>query len=131
MRMKYCSGRRSRSGGAGRMCRRLWSAGPMTSLPPALYEPAGDGRFTPTALTRGPRNPAHQHAGPPSALLAHVIEAAAGIDGGQLARIAVDILRPVPVDGVVRAEARTVRGGRRVEQLEATLVTDGDGTELM
>jgi hypothetical protein len=98
--------------------------------PSALYEPAGDGRFRPTALTRGPWNPAHQHAGPPSALLAHVTEAAAGIAGGQVARLAVDILRPVPLDAVLVAQARIVRGGRRVEQLEATLAT-ADGTDVL
>ena len=96
----------------------------------ALYLPAGDGAFTPTALTRGPWNPGHQHAGPPSALLAHAIEAIAGIDGGQVARIAIDILRPVPLETTLHAAARVIRGGRRVEQVEATL-TDAGGTECM
>src|SRR6185437_16208266 len=88
----------------------------------ALYLPAGDGAFTPTALTRGPWDRAHQHAGPPSARLAHAIEAAAGIEG---ARIAVDILRPVPVEQTLQAHAEVVRGGKRVELLEATLSADG------
>jgi Thioesterase-like superfamily len=99
-------------------------------MPEALYLPEGDGRFTPTELTRGPWNPAHQHAGPPSALLAHVIEAAAGIDGGQVARMAVDILGPVPLAGPLHAEAGVLRGGRRIEQLEATL-TAADGRPCM
>jgi hypothetical protein len=102
----------------------------MPGLPEALYLPAGGGAFTPTALTRGPWNPGHQHAGPPSALLAHAIERAAGIERGQVARIAVDILRPVPLETTLRATARTLRGGRRVELLEATLTTE-DGTECM
>jgi hypothetical protein len=101
----------------------------MADLPAALYLPARDGAFTPTALTRGPWSPAHQHAGPPSALLAHAIEAAGGIQDGQVARFAVDILRPVPVEATLRVDVRTLRGGRRVEQLEAIL-TDG-GTEVM
>ncbi len=95
----------------------------------ALYEPHGD-TFIPTAYTRGPWDPAHQHAGPPSALLARAIEAAAGIGEGQLARIALDILRPVPLEPL-RVEVRTVRPGRRVEQLEATMTLASDGTELM
>jgi hypothetical protein len=88
----------------------------MADLPAALYEPTGGGAYAATALTRGPWDPRHQHAGPPSALLAHALEAAAGIEDGQVARIAVDILRPVPVEGELRPLARVVRGGRRVEQ---------------
>jgi Thioesterase-like superfamily len=101
----------------------------MADLPAALYEPTGGGAYAATALTRGPWDPRHQHAGPPSALLAHALEAAAGIEDGQVARIAVDILRPVPVEGELRPLARVVRGGRRVEQLEAVL--EADGTAVM
>lgn len=95
----------------------------------ALYEADGD-RLVPTALTRGPWSREHQHAGPPSALLARAIEAGAGIDGGRLARIAIDILRPVPI-APLTVHARTLRPGRRVEQLEASLRTAAEGTELM
>jgi hypothetical protein len=97
----------------------------MSPLPPALYEPLGDDRFRATALTRGPWDPRHQHAGPPSALLAHLAERAGGIEGAQLARIAVDLLRPVPLAGELQGVATVVRGGRRVEQIEATLAADG------
>ena len=48
----------------------------MTDLPSCLYEPDGD-RFVPTGLTRGPWDRGFQHAGPPAALLAHAVEAAA------------------------------------------------------
>jgi hypothetical protein len=99
-------------------------------MPDALYLPEGGGRFTPTELTRGPWNPDHQHAGPPSALLAHVLEAAATIEGGQVARMAVDILGPVPLAGPLHASASVLRGGRRIEQLEATL-TAADGRPCM
>jgi len=96
----------------------------------ALYEPGNDDVFVPTAYTRGPWDRRHQHAGPPSALLAHAIEAAAHIAGGQLARIALDILRPVPLEPL-RVTTRHVRPGRRVEHLEAILTLAADGTELM
>jgi hypothetical protein len=94
----------------------------------ALYVADGD-RLVATEYTRGPWSREHQHAGPPSALLARAIEQAAGIHRGQLTRIAIDVLRPVPIAPVVLA-ARSLRPGRRVEQLEATLMT-ADGTELM
>ena len=92
-------------------------------LPTALYEPAGD-RFVATALTRGPWSPDHQHAGPPCALLAREIERVSGIDGGQTARLSFDILRPIPI-AEVAVEARVIRPGRRVEQIEAALVRTG------
>lgn len=96
----------------------------------ALYEPEDGGVFVPTAYTRGPWDPRHQHAGPPSALLVHAIEAAAGIADGQVGRIALDILRPVPLEPL-RVAARHLRPGRRVEQLEAVLTLAADDTELM
>lgn len=98
-------------------------------LPEALYEADGP-VLVPTALTRGPWNPDHQHAGPPSALLAYAVEAAAGIERGRLARIAIDILRPVPL-APLTLEARVVRPGRRVELVQAILKAADGGAELM
>lgn len=102
----------------------------MAALPAAFYEPEGDG-FTSTALTRGPWDRGHQHAGPPAALLARAIEAASGIAGGQTVRLSYDILRAIPI-GALRVHARVLRPGRRVEQVEATLTTaDEAATTLM
>ena len=95
----------------------------------ALYVPEGDALVA-TEYTRGPWSREHQHAGPPSALLARAIEREAGIAPGQLTRIVIDILRPVPIAPLV-VTARHLRPGRRVEQLEATLALAEDGTELM
>jgi hypothetical protein len=100
----------------------------MAELPCALYEPDGD-RWVPTGLTRGPWDPAFQHAGPPAALLAREIEAVSRIDGGQTVRLSYDILRPVPVAPLL-VSARVLRAGRRVELLEATLASE-DGTPVM
>ena len=93
----------------------------------AFYEPDGDG-LAATELTRGPWDPGAQHAGPPSALLGREIERLDGAEELQVARIAVEILRPVPI-GPVRVEARVVRPGRRVQLVEATL--SGGGEPLM
>ena len=88
----------------------------------ALYETDGD-RFLPTQYTRGPWSAEHQHAGPPAALLAWVVEQAAGIEGGMPVRLAFDILRPVPI-APLTATTRVLRPGRNVEQLEATLSSE-------
>ena len=95
---------------------------------PALYEPDGD-RFLPTEYTRGPWSPDHQHAGPPSALLARAAVAASRIDRGQTVRAVFDILRPVPI-APLTVSTQLLRPGRNVEQSEAVLATV-DGTEVM
>ena len=98
-------------------------------LPASLYEPDGD-LLVPTGLTRGPWDPRFQHAGPPAALLARAIERAAAVSPGMIGRLAYDILRPVPL-APHRVSTRTLRPGRNVEQIEATLADAESGAELM
>ena len=98
-------------------------------LPDCLYEPERD-RFLPTGLTRGPWDRNFQHAGPPAALLARAVERAGAVAPGLSGRLAYDILRPVPL-APHRIELHTVRPGRNVEQLAATLLDDESGDALM
>ncbi|MCU1647814.1 MAG: Uncharacterized protein JWN03_8089 [Nocardia sp.] len=88
-----------------------------------LPDPENPDRFHSTDLTRGPWSPDAQHAGPPSALLGHVIERCAPRDGFRIGRVAVEILGPIPI-APLTAEARVVRPGRSVELIEATLSSD-------
>ena len=98
----------------------------------AFYEADGEG-FASTELTRGPWDPKSQHAGPPSALIARAIERCDGlgeaVEDRHVARITLEILRPVPI-APLRCEAAVVRPGRRVDMVEATL-TDADGEPLV
>jgi hypothetical protein len=88
-------------------------------------------RLCATSHTAGPWSPQHQHAGPPTALLARAIEKLPNCpDPSLLAKITVEILGPIPV-GDVLIEARVVRSGRRVALCEATLTVPGDATPLM
>jgi len=87
----------------------------------ALFAPDGEG-FAATELTRGPWDPGSQHAGPPSALLARAVERAGRLEG-RVARITVEILRPVPI-GRLEVRAEVVRPGRRVELVEAALADE-------
>ncbi len=93
----------------------------------ALYVREGD-VFHPTAYTRGPWNPDHQHAGPPSALLSRALEAESRLEQAQTVRATFDILRPVPLTPLTIA-SRVLRPGRNVEQTEAVL--SADGVEVM
>ena len=92
--------------------------------PTAFYVPAGDGRFESTPATAGPWSAAAQHGGPPSALLARAFERLEPDPNQRLARLTVEILRPVPVRPVTVA-ARVVRPGRRVTLLEGSLRIEG------
>ena len=84
----------------------------------AFYVPDGDD-FVATVHTRGPWSPRHQHGGPPAALLARAIEAAA--PGFVITRVTVDFLLPVPIDRLaVRVE--TLRAGSKVQRLVARLL---------
>ena len=94
----------------------------------AFYERDGDG-FRATEYTRGPWDPGHQHAGPPSALIGRQVELLEDAELFQVGRVTFEILRPVPI-GPVAVEARIVRPGRRVQMFEASL-SGADGEELI
>jgi acyl-Coa thioesterase superfamily protein/acyl-CoA thioesterase superfamily protein len=90
-------------------------------MPEAFYERDGD-ELVATVLTRGPWDERAQHAGPPSAVLARAVEAQLP-EGFRLARLSVDILRPVPIGRVLPRV--TVRAGRRVVRVAAVLEVEG------
>lgn len=90
----------------------------------AFFEPAGNGAFVATPATAGPWSPDAQHGGPPSALAAWVIEQHEPSPAQRLARVSIDILRPVPL-GKLTTRVRTVRAGRRIALLESVLEADG------
>ena len=78
----------------------------------AFFVPDGDG-WVATSHTRGPWSRDHQHGGPPAALIAHAVEAAA--PELFVARFTVDFLRPVPIDRV-RVRLDPLRHGSKVQR---------------
>ncbi|MEM9071963.1 MAG: thioesterase family protein [Myxococcota bacterium] len=86
----------------------------------AFYLREGDA-FRATVFTRGPWSRDHQHAGPPSALLARALEAATKL---HLVRITVEIERPIPI-GRLETRAEVARPGKRVEFLDGELLAEG------
>ncbi len=93
-------------------------------MPDSFYESDGD-RYVSTELTRGPWDSGAQHAGPPAALLGRELERLTDADEFQVCRVSFEIMRAVPI-APLRAEARIVRPGRRVQLIEGTL-SDSDG----
>jgi hypothetical protein len=90
----------------------------MGAVTEAFFIPDGDA-WVATAHTRGPWSPAHQHGGPPAALIAHVVEAAA--PDFAISRLTVDYLRPVPI-GRLHVRLETLRDGAKVQRRIARLV---------
>ena len=90
----------------------------------AFYEPLGDGRYRATRATIGPWSPGLQHAGPPCALLAHVLERLSPRPGARIARFSVELLGPIEV-GEMRVAATVERPGRRIQLLSASAVVNG------
>ncbi len=81
-------------------------------------------QFVPTPLTRGPWGPNAMHGGAPSALMAHVLARHDPGPAGFVARLTVELLRPVPL-APLQVVARTFRPGKKVQWLEGALLADG------
>ena len=90
----------------------------------AFFLPVGENRFSSTEHTSGPWDPSLQHAGPPSALLARLIEQEPSPWPAVVTRMSVDILGPVPV-AELTARTEVLRSGRSIELVEAELAYEG------
>ncbi len=88
-------------------------------MPDSIFVTHGDA-FMPTDLARGPWTPEAQHGGAPAALLARAIER---FDGGAtmvVARLTIELLRPVPI-ALLTLRSRMLRPGKKVQIVEASL----------
>ena len=81
------------------------------------------GRYLPTDRSRGPWSPDALHGSPVAALLAHVVEQERPA-GLELARLTVDLCRPVPFAPLSVILERS-REGRRVAVYRLTIEVDG------
>jgi len=85
----------------------------------AIFMTDGE-RFIPTDLARGPWTPEAQHGGPPAALLARAVERFTGGHLMFVARLTIELLRPVPI-APLTIEASWARPGRKVQLVTASL----------
>ncbi len=89
-----------------------------------FFERVGPDAYRATMATAGPWSDKAQHGGPPSALAARDMERHEPDQQMRLARVTVDILRPIPVD-TVTVRTRALRPGRRVALLETVMESGG------
>lgn len=89
----------------------------------AIYIRQG-GLFAPTEAAASPWSSDLQHGGPPAGLLARTVEELAASSGMQVARLTVDLFRPVPLKPL-EAVGRVVRTGKRIQAVDASLLSDG------
>lgn len=92
----------------------------MRPAPTAFYERLSPDTFHPTNATAGPWDDKLQHGGPPSALMASMMLANHYRADMRLAKITVDFLGVIPRDDLMLT-TNVVRGGKRIELLEASL----------
>lgn len=90
----------------------------------AFFIREDESRFISTDWTRGPWDPAAQHGGPPAGLLGRAITRTAQ-PGLRMARIAFDLLRPVPISPL-DVDVEIIRPGKKVNLIQATLSSEGD-----
>ena len=93
----------------------------LSDLPDAFYRRDGDA-FVATDATRGPWSSAHQHAGPPAALISRCI--ARALPEMRVARLTFDLAKPIPI-GRLRVDVEEVRTGRKAALRFARLVCEG------
>lgn len=93
-------------------------------MPEALFTREGN-HYVPTSLTVGPWSPEAQHGGPPAALLAGAIEKTPSDVEMTLARVTIDLLKPVSLEPV-QVETEIVRPGRRVQLVASSLEQGGE-----
>ncbi len=85
----------------------------------SFYRTLDEARFVATEHTRGPWSPAHQHGGPPSALLGHCLERAVGPELA-CARFTLELLKPVPI-AELAVRTHQEHASRSVQRWHATL----------
>ena len=91
----------------------------------SAFDRAGAGQWRATELTRGPWDPGHQHAGPPTALVAReVLRAAAPMGLAHLARLTANLLRPIPIAELSIA-VQTDYAGRNAAHFSAVVSAQG------
>lgn len=101
---------------------------PSLDQTPVLFVPTGDA-WLPTAYSTGPWSPAALHGGPVAALVARAAEQVDAPEPVRLARLTVELMRPVP-HVPLRVSAELLRPGRKVSTVDVRVERENDGQLL-
>jgi hypothetical protein len=96
------------------------------ALPDHVFarDPSAPDRYVPSAIARGPWDPGAQHGGAPAALLAAIIDGLDSLVPMRVARLTVELVKPVPLAPcTVRTDV--IREGKRVQLVDAVIEVDG------
>lgn len=96
-------------------------------IPPSFFASDGDA-YVGTPLSRGPWDDGSSHGGPVAALIGREVDRFDPDPDLATVRYTIELLRPVPLGRPLRVECTTVRPGKRVRLVGAS-VTDS-GTEV-
>ncbi|RNI20639.1 thioesterase family protein [Flexivirga caeni] len=97
---------------------------PNAATPDAYYRPVRPGVYQPTTHVQGAWQETEQHMAPISGLITHELAMHEHRAGMQIGRICFEILGMIPLqESTIRVE--TIRPGRTIELLEATLTIGG------
>ena len=88
-----------------------------------IFERDG-GAFLPTDAARGPWNPNFLHGGPVAILAGHAVEALPADQPMRVARLTLELLRPVPMASLT-VHAELTRPGRKVRLARASIEANG------
>jgi len=92
-------------------------------IPDAVFHLDG-GRFVPTELARGPWSEHHMHGGAPASLIARAAERFEPGSAPHIARLTIELLRPVPLVPL-SVETTMLRPGKKVQLVGISIVADG------
>jgi Acyl-CoA thioesterase C-terminal domain/Acyl-CoA thioesterase N-terminal domain len=91
--------------------------------PAAIFRREGE-ELVPSLFAQGPWNPEHLHGGPICGVLAHAIETCPSPVPMRVARMTVEMTRPVPL-APFSVHAEVTRAGRRIQQIDARIAAAG------
>lgn len=74
-----------------------------------------------TPFAAGPWDPRMQHGGPPSALVMRTAEAVPSLAPMRIARLTIDLMRPVPI-APLTIDSQVVREGKKLQLLQINLI---------
>jgi hypothetical protein len=89
----------------------------------AIYRLEGARAYT-SKFAAGPWNQAMQHGSAPAALIAHIAQNRPTLTPMRVARITIDLMRPVPI-GPLDIEVEVLREGRKIQLSNICLLADG------